>query len=454
MNRSDEIDIQIARGFIFDSPRGTFLKSETDSFDFLVSPSYDYQYLNRKKLSCGAFILDTGCLVNFTLTNENNLSKYLNVKTSNVDAVTNELKEDQSWSLPVPEAFTNTTGHFLFSSDLTYCLSIHLERPKSLDNVVKSIVRISMFSFLNDTDKSSIRSSYELHKNIQCIRSTKKVTSIKVCMSTNHTLCIVLNYENPKDKTVQVLKVHHRLSQNDIDVDLIKQIRLSPILTYIRDLSFNQFGDKLIVECAKDFAICPMSTEYVDKCKPFQGSHPFITYNVSLKMELLIRDSYLELGSCIEIYEIKSELSEEERKKKQLSYSLIWKVTAEELGLHRVHVFQVQSFTETLIFYNQSHTIHVLNPFKKKIINQLEMNNGPMDLLCRSCMVDWSCHEVYVKFIDSSRSYCHLKVYQLKSPFTYSLLDQAARKVLNTFSIDDLSKLNLPNVFRKKLGYF
>ena len=453
MNRNDEIDIQIARGFIFDSPRDSFLKSEADSLEFLVSPSYDYQYLNRKKLSCGAFILDTGRLVNFTLTNENNLTKFLNIKTSSVDVISNELKEDQSWCLPIPEAFSNTNGHFLFSSDLTYCLSIHLEKPKSLDNVVKSILRISMFSLLGDIQKSSTRSSYELHKNIQCIRSTKKITSIKVCMSTSHMLCIVLNYENPKDKTVQVLKVCHRLSQNDIDVDLIKQIRLSPILTYIRDLSFNQFGDKLVVECAKDFAICPLSTEYIDKCKPFQGSHPFVTYNVSLRMELLIRDSYLELGSCIEIYEIKSELSEE-GKKKQLAYSLIWKITAEELGLHRVHVFQVQSFTETLIFYNQSHTIHVLNPFKKKIIHQLEMNNGPMDLLCRSCTVDWSCQEVHVHFIDSSRSYCHLKVYQLKSPFAYSLLDQAARKVLNTFSMNELRKLNLPNVFRKKLGYF
>ena len=424
-----------------------------------------------------------GNLSNSSLANPKSFDKrQLIVKTSSLaNTGDGKLVEEKKWFVSVPDIDT-VIGHsyYLFSSDLTYCVLVYLEKPNTLDSVIKSIVRISIVCLLDDpvSSEQSSRCGVELHRNVQCIRSTKEITSLKVSLSTAHVLCVLLNHENPKYKTVEVLKIRFGLEKrptatvnscsidkNEIEVCPIKQIRLSPILTFIRDLSFNQFGDKLIVRCAKDFAVCPTSKRFRDKCEPFQGSNPFVTYNVSLKMEILVRDSHLHLGSCIEIYEIRVERldiiddnyeDDSPQPRMQLGYRLIWSVTAADLGLSRVHVFQVQSFTETLVFYNQMHTIHVLDPFKKKIIHQLELAGN--DAALSSCTVNWSCQEVYVRFVDYSAGhrYTHTKVFPLRSPSLKSntLLDLSAMQVLKTFSIKELSALKLPTVFHSKLGYF
>ena len=119
-------------------------------------------------------------------------------------------------------------------------------------------------------------------------------------------------------------------------------------------------------------------------------------------------------------------------------------------------MFQVQSFTQTLVFYNQMHTIHVLDPFKKKIINQLVVAGN--DAALSSCTVNWSCQEVYVRFVDHSTAerFVHTKVFPLRSMSLTSnnLLDLSAMQVLKTVSVNELSELNLSSVFQSKLGYF
>ena len=476
MDRARNVDIQIATGWLFDSPRNTLLKDCRTGLPFLVGPSFELKTQNTAKLSTDTHVLDNGKIVEFSLTKPRDLKRQLIVKKSSLKK-DNELIEEQKWFLSVSDIdIGKGQQYYLFSSDLAYCVLVYLEKTNSLDSVVKSVVRISLISLLSN-EKG--RCWVDFHHNIQCIRSKRKVTSLKVSLSNACVLCVLLNHENPKEKIVQVLKICHpnnssitlntqtsNLNRNsieddsEIDIYPIKQMRLSPILTFVRGLSFNSFGDKLIVRCAKDFSVCSTSTGFRDRCEPIQGSNPFVTYNVSLRMEILIRDSHLQLGSCIEIYEIKEVVIEGDGDGcKQLTYRLIWSVTAEEVGLSRVHVFQVQSFTDTLIFYNQFHTIHVLDPFKKKIVHQLDTRTCDSVTLgsCQSCIVNWSCQEVYVKFIVQSENCSFLKVFPLKSCSTLqsnTLVNLSAQKVLRTYSIKELGSLELPSVFHGKLGYF
>ena len=480
MDGKGTIDIQIAKGYHFDSPRNTFLKRRSNDLPFFLKPSFELKSPITARLS--SHFLDNGKLAEFSLANRTNFNKrHLIIKTSSLAKKSEfELVEEQKWLVMVPDiGVVNGQSHYLFSSNLTYSVLVYLEKPNALDNVVRSIIRICILPLnVNVQTPNSKENQVELYRHVQCIRSTKMVTNLKVSLSTTHTLCVLLNHENPKNKIVHVLKIcfgqekestaitngcNFLVDKNDVEVCPVKQIRLCPILTFIRDLSFNQFGDKLIVRCAKDFAVCPTSHGFRDKCEPLQGSNPFVTYNVSLRMEILVRDSHLQLGSCIEIYEIKVESvdkdsSNEDKSShcKQLSYRLIWSVTAAELGLSRVHVFQVQSFTQTLVFYNQMHTIHVLDPFKKKIINQLMVAGN--DAALSSCTVNWSCQEVYVRFVDHSTAdrSVHTLVFPLRSASLTSntLSDLSAMQVLKTLSIKDLRDLNLPSIFHSKLGYF
>ena len=481
MNGKGTIDIQIAKGCHFDSPRNTFLNRHANDLPFFLQPSFELKSPAIDRLN--SYFLDNGKLAEFSLANRTNFNKrHLIIKTSSLaDKSELELVEEHRWLVTIPDVdIVIGQSHYLFSSDLTYSVLVYLEKPNALDNVIKSIIRICTLPLNADSQTAkNMENQVELYRHVQCIRSTKMVTSLKVSLSTAHVLCVLLNHENPKNKKVHVLKMHFHqekelptiisecnaaIDKYEIEVSPVKQIRLSPILTFIRDLSFNQFGDKLIVRCAKDFAVCPTSRGFRDKCEPLQGSNPFVTYNVSLRMEILVRDSHLQLGSCIEIYEIKVENvdkdsgNEDEKSPhcKQLSYRLIWSVTAAELGLSRVHVFQVQSFTQTLVFYNQMHTIHVLDPFKKKIINQLVVAGN--DAALSSCTVNWSCQEVYVRFVDHSTAerFVHTKVFPLRSMSLTSnnLLDLSAMQVLKTVSVNELSELNLSSVFQSKLGYF
>ena len=449
MEKDEWYDIQIAKGSTTDSPRNNFLKKENlrpSQSTLHLTSELDLDTINDNKLTKHAFILDTGRIVDFHMNTSRGFytKRQLHVKTSFHQG--DKLVDGDKWCLTFEHLPDNGCVHYLFSTDLKYCVIVNVEHAISLGNVIKSFVRISIFSLSSAGSKCWSK----FYGNIQCIRSKKKLTGITVCLSTSHVLCIVLNTQVSQDKTVQILKVRHVVDNDDVDVEFIRQIKLSPILTYIRKLSFNQFGDKLIVESTKDFCILPISSRFDDKCIPFQGTNPFITYNVSLRSELLVRDSHLELGSAIEIYEIKEkEIAPLQR---QLHYTLIWKVTAEDLGLARVQVFQVQSFTETLIFYNQRHTIHILNPFKKKIIHKLDLSSE--NLPCHSCVVNWSCQEVYVRCFDFMKSYTLMKVFSLKPNFSFSLEDQSAKSVLKTHSINTLRALELPHILRKKLGYF
>lgn len=477
MDRYGNIDIQIAKGYHFDSPRNTFLKRRSNDLPFFLQPSFE---LKSPITRLNSHFLDNGKLAQFSLENQTNLNKrHLVIKTSSLnDKNKGELVEEQKWFIMVPDSnILIGKSHYLFSSDLTYSILVYLEKPNALDNMVRSIIRICILPLTQIP--SSKENKVELYRHVQCIRSTKTVTSLRVSLSTAHVLCVLVNHENPKDKKVHVLKIcfdqeresmsitngrNLVIEKNEIDMCPVKQIRLPPILTFIRDLSFNQFGDKLIVRCAKDFAVCPTLHGFSDKCEPLQGSNPFVTYNVSLRMEILVRDSHLHLGSCIEIYEIKVESVDKDSGNKddksthckQLSYRLIWSITAAELGLSRVHVFQVQSFTQTLIFYNQMHTIHVLDPFKKKIINQLVVSGN--DIAVSSCTVNWSCQEAYIHFVDHGPSgrCMHTKVFPLRSTSLTlnTLSDLSAMQVLKTVSINELHNLNLPSVFHSKLGYF
>jgi hypothetical protein len=450
MGKYEWYDIQIAKGSTNDSPRNNFLKKENfrdSSSNLHLTSDLDFDTINDHKLTKHAFILDTGRIVDFHMNTSRgfNTERQLHVKTSFHQG--DKFVDGDKWCLTFEHQRGNGGVHYLFSADLNYCIIVNVDHAISLGNVIKSIVRISIFSLFGTGSKCSSK----LYKNIQCIRSKKKLTSITVCLSTSHVICIVLNTQVAQEKTVQILKINQLVGEDCVDVEFIREIKLSPILTYIRRLSFNQFGDKLIVESTKDFCIFSVSPGFEDKCVPFQGTNPFVTYNVSLRSELLVRDSHLELGSSIEIYEIK-EKETTAPLQRQLVYTPIWKVTAEELGLERVQVFQVQSFTETLIFYNQRHTIHILNPFKKKIIHKLDLSS--LNIPCQTSVVNWSCQEVYVLCFDYAKHYNLMKVFSLKPKFSFSLEDQSARRVLETHSLNTLRALELPYILRKKLGYF